>query len=88
MAFQISEEKSVQFNNDSEIIWKYIVKIYLLITLFYLKYHKYVIHISKWEIIQITIRKNQNCFIIISKRKRSPKYKSKVSKQYKILYKN
>ena len=51
MAFQISEEKPVQFNNDSEIIWKYIVKIYLLIILFYLKYHNYVIHISKWEII-------------------------------------
>ena len=51
MAFQISEEKSIQFNNGSEIIGKYIVKIYLLITIFYLKCHKYVIHISKWEII-------------------------------------
>ena len=28
LAFQISEEKSIQFNNGSEIIRKYIVKIY------------------------------------------------------------
>lgn len=41
MTFQISEEKAFQFKIGTEIIWKYIVKIDLLITPFYLKYHKY-----------------------------------------------